>query len=165
MSDYFNLIVGFGTQSAGGVRMEASRFFEVGDQEAIDRFSASNGPLLGDLQGLPCLFLPEAYGCSERNTKVGFVSNMRMMGRDVIFDVRYDDSFAPLDCNWIWANRDALGINFGGPHDFQRSRSNWTVVRGNLYELLLRHLPIRRFGGGILNIPATDTTEDDLVVR
>ena len=167
MADFFNFFVGYGTGGQGPARMEFGRFCEYSDDATIARFMPGGVPDMDALLDLPCLFLPELASCGTRSTKVGRVSNIRRMrgGRrdELHFHVHYDDDLPPLDCETPWAARDAFGTNLGPPNDFQRYHSNWNVIPGNLHQLLLRHLPIRRYGGGVLNVPLTDNTEDDLV--
>ena len=125
------------------------------------RFTPNDSIDYEALAKLPCLFIPEMHRCGEQLTRIGRVSNITEVRKDIHFDVRYDDTLPPLDCNWIWNNDRLLG--FEG-HEWQKSRSEWAVNPGNLHELLLQHLPFRRFGGETLNIPPMDCTKDNLVV-
>ena len=162
MTAFYNLITGHGVDGPGNCTMELSRVMGRHTFGSIrERFTPNGVVDFAALQSFPCLFIPEMHRCGEQLTRVGSVSAITVVDRNIRFQVHYDETIPPLDCNWIWNNDRALG--FEG-HDWQKSRSEWAVNPGNLHQLLLQHLPFRRFGGDILNIPKMDNTRNNLVV-
>lgn len=162
MNSFYNLITGHGVDRPGITTMEKGRVMGRHTHDTIRaRFILNEAINYTALEQLPCLFIPEMANCANQLTRIGRISNITELRREVQFEVHYDETVPALDCNWIWNNGQLLG--FEG-HEWQKSRSEWAVNPGNLHELLLRHLPFRRFGGQSLRIPEMDITRPNLVV-
>lgn len=157
---HYNLLVTFGGSRAGPDSIELGRVFEYTRDDICRNFSTNGVPNLDKLSMLPCLFIPEEASCGNQPVRMGSVSQLAIDGNNLHFIAAYDETMPSFDCQWIWDNRIDLGFNGA---DFQRSRSHWAVNPGNLHELFLRHLPVRKIGGSVLNVPDLDVTDRRLV--
>jgi hypothetical protein len=153
----FNLIMLYTEWENGGrASVSVPRMFEYTDPNIAGQFQDANGPLLGRLTGLPCLFMLEGTG--DEVAYVGQINRARRVGAEVSIEYTFDAEAPPLLNRLIYANRMALDM----PQDFEFSRNHWAVKDVDLYRFLLRSVRPRRQRPKVFQIPEHENIEPEL---
>lgn len=153
----FNIIMRSVPWNTGHETMPEDRLFEYTDDPVIEQFRVNGIPAFDRLQRLPCLFMPE--GIHDEACFVGWVTRVRIVNREIIFEYTIDQEIPPLQNKTIYANRRSLHM----PLDFEFSRNHWGVKDVDLYRFLLRHARPRRQLPTVFRIAQHETIETTLM--
>lgn len=153
----FNLLMFNVDWSAGRVSVPSGRIFEYTDDHISAQFrDGSNNLLLDRLTSLPCLFCEE--GTTNEAAYVGQINRVRITGKDMSLEIRFDTEVPPLQNSIMYANRTQLDM----PHEFEFSRNHWAVKDVDLYRFLLQTVRPRRQRPKVFEIAEHESIEPAL---
>jgi hypothetical protein len=145
-----------GDWDEGSFSMALGRVFEYTDDRIQAQLRDANGPLFDRMVSLPCLFMDE--GVDDEVARVGWISRLRIVAREVVVEYTFDPDVPPLQNSLVYANRVALDM----PHDFEFSRNHWAVKDVDLYRFLLRNVRPRRQRPTVFRIEEHENIEPAL---
>jgi len=152
----FNLIVsGVGWQD-GQDTFPAARVFEHTDDALVARFRPNEQLDLNQLMTLPTLFAQE--GRDSEIARVGTITRLRQVGRDMMLEFTYDMQVAPIQNRALIEMAQDLEIA-----DFEFWRTHWAVKDVDLFRVLLRRAQPRRHRPRVFNIAEHENIEPVLV--
>jgi len=128
----FNLIMRSQEWMPGPGSSYVGRMFEYTEDQIVSWYQKDSVTDLTALAALPCLFMVE--GISDEVARVGHLTNARVVGAEVRFEVAFDAAVPPLRNSIIYENR----IDFEMPREFEFSRNHWAVKNVDLYRVLYR---------------------------
>lgn len=148
----FNLIVRHFDWNAGHGELSADRLFEHTDAALIAQFKNGDLPDYNKLAALPCLFMTEGIGDEE--ARVGQVTNVRRVGRDITFDFTHARDIPPLTNAVLYDGRRKLGMD-----DWEFSRNHWAIKNVDIYRFLVGAMQPRRSAPSVFTIPPDEKVD------
>ncbi|WP_313538533.1 hypothetical protein [Sphingomonas sp.] len=148
----FNLIVRHFEWDAEHGEIGADRLFEHTDGPLAAQFKNGEVPDYAKLSGPPCLFMTEGTGDEE--CRVGQVSNVRRVGRDITFDFTLARDIPPLTNKVIYDGRRKLGMD-----DWEFSRNHWAVKNVDLFRFIVGAIQPRRSAPAVFKIPENEKVD------
>lgn len=148
----FNLIVRHFEWNAEHGEISADRLFEHTDAPLAAQFKNGDVPDYAKLSGLPCLFMTEGIGDEE--CRVGQVSNVRRVGREITFDFTLARDIPPLTNTVIYDGRRKLGMD-----DWEFSRNHWAIKNVDLFRFLVGNIQPRRSAPSVFTIPENEKVD------
>lgn len=149
--------MGVGGYVEGQGRIGIDRVFEYTSPEVEAAFRQDTNVLFDQLQRLPCLFMEE--GRNGEIARLGSVSNVRVVGRDVVFDSYIDPDLPALRNLDVYNHK----LDFDMPQDWEFSRNHWAVKSGDLFRSVLKVVRPIRQGPRIFSVPDNETIDRSLL--
>jgi hypothetical protein len=153
----FNLLVHGAAWDGGRQAMPVERVFGYTEEDVASQFKDKEKILFDRLIKLPCLFMEE--GTTEQIARVGTITRVRTVGRDLSLEFTFDLDLPSLLNSTIAAN----AVEFDIAHAFEFSRTHWAVKDVDLYRVLLRNFQPRRQRPKVFTIPEHERIEPALV--
>lgn len=129
----FNLIISYDPESwdSGPHELDRSRVaIEYTADEISERYKFFNESAIEELKSFPTLFVIEN---ESLESKIGYVTNIRLRQNSVVFDFEFDQALPSLPIGAIEALR--VDIDLGS---WELSRTHWAIKDEPLFEILLR---------------------------
>lgn len=129
----FNLIVSYSPESWDSSPHELDRSrvaIEYTADEISERYKFLDEKAIEELKSFPTLFVTEGESVES---KIGYISAIRLRKTSVVFDFEFDPAFPSLPIGAIEAMR--VDLDLGG---WELSRTHWAVKDEPLFEILLR---------------------------
>lgn len=155
----FNFLVNIGGWQEPRGEMLASRVFEYTEVSAGERFHGPDGRI--DMQRviqLPALLAEETNPAQQQFARVGFISHIRLSGRNYEFQFSLDPLVPPISNATLREIGLELGVSNG-----ELSRTHWAVKEADLFKVLLRYVQPTRSRPRVFTINDPEVTEDVLV--
>jgi len=153
----FNLIV----KSGGGANSRdtflASRVFEHTDQALLQRYSREGGVDFEALLALPTVFMGETTGQPDQVARVGSLSRVRSVGRELSLEYNYDAELSAIPNSILKEYAVDLEIE-----DFEFHRTHWAVKDVDLFRILLRRATHARQRPTVFQLPEHEIIEPAL---
>jgi len=139
--------------------MLASRVFEWTDAGVLEMLKGANGRTDFDrVLRLPALFTEEINSSQQQFARVGYISRIRLLGRNYEFQFVLDPEIPPI------ANAKLLEIGLElGIDGAELHRTHWSVKDADLFQALLRHTQATRSKPKVFTINDPEVTEGVLV--
>lgn len=128
----FNLIIKYGPESwnTSPAELDRSRVaIEYTADEISERYKFFEENAIEELKSFPTLFVTENETVESR---IGYVTNIRLRQKSVVFDFEFDPAFPSLPIGTIEALQ--IDIDLGG---WELSRTHWAIKDEPLFEILL----------------------------
>ncbi|MFI5294333.1 MAG: hypothetical protein ACHQ0Y_04840 [Thermodesulfovibrionales bacterium] len=154
----FNFLVKGNAWAAAGDTIPSGRIFEYTDQSLINRFKPKGRLDLTALMALPTLFVEETYGQGDQVARVGTIVRAKINGRVVSMEYVYDPGVPPIPNRFLQTLAGELDI-----HDFQFTRTHWSVKDADLFRTLLRNMQPRRNRPTVFQLADPEAIEPTLV--
>lgn len=129
----FNLIISYNPDSWNSSPFELDRSrvaIEYTANDISERYKFFDEKAIEELKGFPTLFVTEDESVESR---IGYVTNIRLRQNSVVFDFEFDPAFPSLPIGAIEALR--VDIDLGS---WELSRTHWAIKDEPLFEILLR---------------------------
>lgn len=129
----FNLIISCDPESWDSSPHELDRSrvaIEYTADEISERYKFFDDSAIEELKSFPTLFVTENESVES---KIGYVTNIRLRQNSVVFDFEFDQSLPNLPIGAIEALR--VDIDLGS---WELSRTHWAIKDEPLFEILLR---------------------------
>lgn len=131
------MLTGFGVDAEGRHSMELGRVNQYTDNLIANQFDVSTPIGLANLTSLPCLALPEIGTYDETPARIGNVSDLRVVGKELSFRYSIDTTLPVFPKDLIFDTFLDAGI-------WAASRTQWAVYQGDLFRKLLLLAPQKR---------------------
>ena len=129
----FNLIISYDPESWDSSPNELDRSrvaIEYTADEISERYKFFDERAVEELKSFPSLFVTENETVESR---IGYVTNIRLRQNSVVFDYEFDSAFPSLPIGTIEALR--VDIDLGS---WELSRTHWAIKDEPLFEILLK---------------------------
>ncbi|MEM5529583.1 nucleotide-binding protein [Gammaproteobacteria bacterium AS21] len=129
----FNLIVSYDPESWDNSPHELDRSrvaIEYTADEISERYKFLDGKAIEELKSFPTLFVTENESVES---KIGYVTNIRLRQNSVVFDFEFDPALPSLPNGSIEALR--VDIDLGS---WELSRTHWAIKDEPIFEILLK---------------------------
>lgn len=129
----FNLLISANPESWDSSPYEIERgraVVEYTADEISERYKFFDDKAIRELKSFPCLFVIEN---EQRESRIGYLSNIRVRQSTVVIDFVFDPIFPPLLPGTIEALR--VDIDLGR---WELSRTHWAVKDEDIFEILIR---------------------------
>lgn len=129
----FNLIISYDPESWDSSPHELDRSrvaIEYTADEISERYKFFSESAIEELKSFPTLFVTENESVES---KIGYVTNIRLRQNSVVFDFEFDQALPSLPIGAIEALR--VDIDLGS---WELSRTHWAIKDEPLFEILLR---------------------------
>lgn len=129
----FNLLISAHPESWDSSPYEIERgraVVEYTVDEISERYKFFDDKAIRELKSFPCLFVIEH---EQRESRIGFITNIRVRQSTVVIDFLFDPSFPPLPPGAIEDLR--VDIDLGR---WELSRTHWAVKDEDIFEILIR---------------------------
>ena len=138
--------------------LDESRVLEYTDAHLIEEFKPGGRIDTDRVKQIPAIFAPETGGDDEQLTRVGYITDVSMNGRDVNLHYIYDPNIPPISNTQLENISDKLSIQ---PFEFRRT--HWSIKDVDLFKVLyanqISSLPSPR----VFSVDAIHKVEDDLI--
>lgn len=156
----FNVIMRHYEWAGNRASMPIERMFEYTEQGLAARFMDGDQPALDRLRELPCLFIPE--GIADEVCRVGTITAARIAGGEVRFEFALDPDVPPMTNGSLFAHKARLDMD-NHRHDWDWSRTHWSVKNVDLYRFLLGNVNPRRQRPSVFPLPEHEAIEPQLM--
>lgn len=129
----FNLIISYDPESwdSSPCELDKSRVaIEYTADEISERYKFFNESAIEELKSFPTLFVTENESVES---KIGYVTNIRVRQNSVVFDFEFDQALPNLPIGAVEALK--VDIDLGS---WELSRTHWAIKDEPLFEILLR---------------------------
>jgi hypothetical protein len=155
----FNLLVNIGGWSEPRGVMMASRIFEFTDDHVLAKLKGVDGRVNPQLAlSFPTLLVEETNPERQQFARVGYISHIRLSGRNYEFQFAFDPLVPPIANVALQEIGLELGITSG-----QLQRTHWAVKDADLFRTLLRYVQPTRSRPKVFSINDPEITEEVLV--
>lgn len=135
-------------------RLDLSRVFEYTERAVTESFKPDGILDAAKIAEIPALFMREDAGDGSELAHLGYIVRARTIGNVVELDYAMDPAVAPISAGKLLELSSELDIV-----RFEFSRTHWAIKDVDLFRVLLRNQPIRKFKSAVFEIP--DDTEVD----
>jgi hypothetical protein len=129
----FNLLISSNPESwdASPYEIERARaVVEYTADEISERYKFFDEKAIRELKSFPCLFVIEN---EQRESRIGYITNIRVRQASVVMDFEFDQIFPPLPLGSIETLR--VDIDLGR---WELSRTHWAVKDEALFDILIK---------------------------
>ncbi len=129
----FNLLISSNPESWASSSWEIERgraVVEYTVDEISERYKFFDDKAIRELKSFPCLFVIEN---EQRESRIGYLSNIRVRQSTVVVDLEFDPIFPPLPPGTIEDLR--IDIDLGR---WELSRTHWAVKDEPIFDILIR---------------------------
>lgn len=129
----FNLLISGNPESWDSSPYELERgrsVVEYTADEISERYKFFDEKAIRELKSFPCLFVIEN---EERESRIGYITNIRVRQTTVVIDFVFDPIFPPLRIGTIEDMRTDIDLG-----RWELSRTHWAVKDEPIFEILLR---------------------------
>tara|TARA_R110000868_G_scaffold190862_1_gene434707 strand:- start:6841 stop:7755 length:915 start_codon:yes stop_codon:yes gene_type:complete len=127
----FNLFISSNPDSwdFDSYQLDKVRVFEYTADEISERYKDFDASIIEELKGLPSLFVIER---EERESRVGYISNIEIRERSVVIYFEFDTILPSIPIGAIEALKKEIDLG-----DWELSRTHWSIKDAKLFDLLL----------------------------
>ena len=129
----FNLLISANPESWDSSPYEIERgraVVEYTADEISERYKFFDEKAIRELKSFPCLFVIEN---EQRESRIGYITNIRLRQATVVLDFEFDPIFPPLPSGSIEALRIDIGLG-----RWELSRTHWAVKDEALFDILIK---------------------------
>lgn len=113
--------------------LSISRIFEYTDEEISAEFMPEGKFNVDKIASIPAILTSELIGDKAAIAQVGTIHKVRISGKDVMIEYRFEPDFPTLTNRDLKEVADELGIA-----DFEFHRTHWAIKDVDLFKVLLR---------------------------
>ncbi|MDX2029351.1 MAG: hypothetical protein SF339_01685 [Blastocatellia bacterium] len=135
----FNLLVSGAGWADRRDTMPTGRVLEYTDDAISARFMPNGQLDTAAVMALPTLFMAESFGEADPVARIGSITNIRLVDREVRLEYVYDPNLPLLRNSQLQRFAEQLDIA-----DFEFHRTHWAVKEIDLFRVLLENLQPRR---------------------
>lgn len=129
----FNLLISGNPESWNSSPYEIERgrsVVEYTADEISERYKLFDDKAIRELKSFPCLFVVEN---EQRESRVGYITNIRLRQSSVVIDFEFDPILPPLKIGAIEDLRNDIDLG-----RWELSRTHWAVKDEPIFEILIR---------------------------